>query len=47
MTEKGFKILRVKEKHYKKVRDFYRSILNEEIGSEEFIREARSASLTR
>lgn len=42
MAEKGFKVLTVKEKHYKKVRDFYRSVLSQEIDSEEFIREARA-----
>ena len=42
MAEKGFKVLTVKEKHYKKVRDFYRSVLGEEIGPEEFMREARA-----
>lgn len=42
VAEKGFKVLTVKEKHYKRVRDFYRSVLGEEIDSEEFIREARA-----
>lgn len=41
MAEKGFKVLTVKEKHYKKVRDYYRNILEEEIDSAKFINEAR------
>jgi hypothetical protein len=40
MAEKGFKVLTVKEKYYKKVREFYRSILKEELGPEKFIHEA-------
>ena len=41
MAEKGFKVLTVKEKYYKKVRDYYRNILEEEIDSVRFINEAR------
>ena len=41
MAEKGFKVLTVKEKYYKKIRDYYRNILEEEIDSVRFINEAR------
>ena len=41
MAEKGFKVLTVKEKYYKKIRDYYRNILEEEIDSVKFINEAR------
>ena len=41
MAEKGFKVLTVKEKYYKKVRDYYRNIVEEEIDSARFINEAR------
>ena len=41
MAEKGFKVLTVKEKYYKKVRDYYRNIIEEEIDSARFINEAR------
>ena len=41
MAEKGFKVLTVKEKYYKKVRDYYRNILEEEIDSVKFINQAR------
>lgn len=41
MAEKGFKVLTVKEKYYKKVRDYYRNIVEEEIDSTRFINEAR------
>lgn len=41
MAEKGFKVLTVKEKYFSKVRDYYRSILEEEIDSVKFINEAR------
>jgi hypothetical protein len=41
MAEKGFKVLTVKEKYYKKVRDYYRNIIEEEIDSGRFINEAR------
>ena len=41
MAEKGFKVLTVKEKYYKKVRDYYRNIVEEEIDSAKFINEAR------
>ncbi|MGA7368403.1 MAG: hypothetical protein WBX01_04690 [Nitrososphaeraceae archaeon] len=41
MAEKGFKVLTVKEKYYKKVRDYYRNILEEEIDAEKFINESR------
>jgi hypothetical protein len=41
VAEKGFKVLTVKEKYYKKVRDYYRNILEEEIDAEKFIRESR------
>jgi hypothetical protein len=42
VAEKGFKVLTVKEKYYKKVRDYYRSVLGEEINAAEFISEARA-----
>lgn len=42
MAEKGFKVLTVKEKHYKKVRDYYRNVLGEEIDAAKFINEARA-----
>jgi hypothetical protein len=41
VAEKGFKVLTVKEKYYKKVRDYYRNIVEEEIDSARFINEAR------
>ena len=41
MAEKGFKVLTVKEKYYKKVRDYYRNIVEEEIDSARFINQAR------
>lgn len=41
MAEKGFKVLTVKEKYFSKVRDYYRSMLEEEIDSVKFINEAR------
>ena len=41
MAEKGFKVLTVKERYYKKVRDYYRNIVEEEINSARFINEAR------
>ena len=41
MAEKGFKVLTVKEKYYKKVRDYYRNIVEEELDSARFINEAR------
>ena len=41
MAEKGFKVLTVKEKYYKKIRDYYRNVLEEEIDSVRFINEAR------
>jgi hypothetical protein len=41
VAEKGFKVLTVKEKYYKKIRDYYRNILEEEIDSVRFINEAR------
>ncbi len=41
MAEKGFKVLTVKEKYYKKVRNYYRNILEEEIDSVRFTNEAR------
>jgi len=41
VAEKGFKVLTVKEKYYKKVRDYYRNIVEEEIDSAKFINEAR------
>ncbi len=41
MAEKGFKVLTVKEKYYKKVRDYYRNIVEEEIDSARFMNEAR------
>ena len=41
MAEKGFKVLTVKEKYYKKVRDYYRNILEGEVDAEQFIIEAR------
>ena len=41
MAEKGFKVLTVKEKYYKKVRDYYRNIVEDEINSARFINEAR------
>ena len=41
MAEKGFKVLTVKEKHYKKVRNYYRNIVEDEINSARFINEAR------
>ena len=41
MAEKGFKVLTVKEKYYKKIRDYYRNLLEEEIDSVRFINEAR------
>jgi hypothetical protein len=41
VAEKGFKVLTVKEKYYKKVRDYYRNIVEEEIDSARFIDEAR------
>lgn len=42
VAEKGFKVLTVKEKHYKRVRDYYRSVLGDEIDVEEFISEAKA-----
>jgi hypothetical protein len=42
VAEKGFKVLTVKEKYYKKIRDYYRNILEEEIDSVRFINEART-----
>ena len=41
VAEKGFKVLTVKEKYYKKIRDYYRNLLEEEIDSVRFINEAR------
>jgi hypothetical protein len=41
VAEKGFKVLTVKEKYYKKIRDYYRNILEEEIDSVRSINEAR------
>ena len=41
MAEKGFKVSTVKEKYYKKVRDYYRNIQEGEVGAEQFIIEAR------
>ena len=41
MAEKGFKVLTVKEKYYKKVRDYYRNIVDEEIDAARFISETR------
>ena len=41
VAEKGFKVLTVKEKYYKMVRDYYRNIVEEEIDSARFINEAR------
>ncbi len=41
MAEKGFKVLTVKEKYFKKVRDYYRNILDEDIDAGNFINEAR------
>jgi hypothetical protein len=41
VAEKGFKVLTVKEKYYKKVRDYYRNIVEDEINSARFINEAR------
>ncbi len=41
VAEKGFKVLTVKEKYYKKVRNYYRNILEEEIDSVRFTNEAR------
>jgi hypothetical protein len=41
VAEKGFKVLTVKEKYYKKVRDYYRNIVEGEIDSVAFINEAR------
>jgi hypothetical protein len=40
VAEKGFKVLTVKEKYYKKVRDYYRNLLEEGIDSARFIKEA-------
>jgi hypothetical protein len=42
MAEKGFRVLTVKEKYYKKVREYYRSILEVEVSPSEFINEART-----
>lgn len=41
MAAKGFKVLTVKEKYYKKVRNYYRNIVEGEIDSVAFINEAR------
>jgi len=41
VAEKGFKVLTVKEKYFKKVRDYYRSIVEEEIDSVKFMNEAK------
>jgi hypothetical protein len=41
VAEKGFKVLTVKEKYYKKVREYYRNIVEEEIDSARFINVAR------
>lgn len=41
MAEKGFKVITVKEKYYKKVKDYYKSLITEEIDKDEFIIQAR------
>lgn len=41
MAEKGFKVITVKEKYYKKVKDYYKSLITEEIDKDGFIKQAR------
>lgn len=42
MAEKGFKVITVKEKYYRKVKEYYRNIVEQDLDPTKFISEARN-----
>jgi hypothetical protein len=42
VAEKGFKVITVKEKYYRKVKEYYRNIVEQDLDPTKFISEARN-----